>query len=126
MAKKILLAILGLACLVECGFPIGGFLMPEKLLGLFQIGVTPDTLFFAHVAAWSFLFVAIICGMAFNYVRANQRIGWTLSYVLGLWWIGIGSSLWLIYGRTDNLFLDALKGLIITASAFASRHEAKA
>ena len=124
LAKKILVGILGLALVIECLFPIGGFLAPEKFLGLFQVDVTPSTLFLTHVVAWCLFFVAIVCGLALKYVLTNEAIGWTLSYLLGFWWIGIGTALCVIYGRFDNLVLDALKGLVILASAYASRRDA--
>ncbi len=126
MARKVLLGILGLAFVIECLFPIGGFFLPDMALGMFKVGVNDDTRFLGHVSSWLLLFVAIICGLAFLWVKRGQAAGWTLSYILGAWWIGIGTALWLGYGRLDNLFLDALKGAIILTSAVASRHEAKA
>lgn len=125
VARKVLIGILGLAFLVECLFPLGGFFLPETALGLFKVGVTPDTLFLGYVSTWCLLFVAIICGLALHWVLKNETAGWTLSYILGAWWIGIGSALYFVYGRVDNLFLDALKGAIILGSAVASRGDTR-
>lgn len=121
MARKVLIGILGLAFVIECLFPIGGFFMPDLALSLFKVQSTPDTLFLGHVASWLLLFVAIICGLTLRMVMKNEATGWTLSYILGAWWIGIGTALCVLYGRLDNLFLDALKGLIILVSAYQSR-----
>ena len=125
MARKVLLAILGLAFVLECLFPIGGFVLPDTALGLFKVAVSDDTRFLGHVASWLLLFVAVICGLAFVWVKQGKASGWTLSYILGAWWIGIGLALWLGFGRIDNLFLDACKGAIILASALASRSHPK-
>ena len=120
-AKRVLVGILGLAFAIECLFPIGGFLFPARTLGLFGVGVTQDTLFLSAVSTWCLLFVAAVCGLAFVWVVRDDPVGWTLSYVLGTWWIGIGLALFLGYGKIENLFLDALKGAIILGAAIASR-----
>jgi hypothetical protein len=120
-ARKLLIGILGLSFGIECLFPIGGFMLPEKTLEIFQVGVTNDTRFLAFIASWCLLFVAIICGLALRWVLRGDPRGWTLSYILGLWWVGIGGSLFLVYGRVDNLFLDGVKGALLTAAAYASR-----
>jgi hypothetical protein len=121
VARKVLLGILGLAFVIECLFPIGGFGLPDKALEMFKVGITDDTRFLGHVTTWCLLFVALICGLAFLWVKKGRPEGWVLSYILGAWWVGIGTALWLGYGRIDNLFLDACKGAIILASAIASR-----
>lgn len=120
-AKRVLIAILIIAFIIECLYPLGGFLAPDKMLELFRVGVTPDTRFLTFILTWCLLFVAIVCGLTLRLVQKGDPAGWTLSYVLGLWWIGIGLGLCLVYGRIDNLFLDALKGLIITVAAWQSR-----
>jgi hypothetical protein len=119
--RKLLIGILGLAFAIECLWPIGGFLAPEKLLEAFKIQSTPDALFLTFVLAWCLLFVAVICGLALRLVLRNDPKGWTLSYLLGLWWVGIGGTLFLRYGKVENLFLDGLKGALIFAFAWGSR-----
>ena len=120
-SRKLLIAILGLAMVIEFLWPLGGFLAPDMLIGAFKMTVTPDVSFLTFVLSWCLLFVAIICTLALLLVKKSQPLGWTLSYILGLWWIGIGGSLFLIYGKVENLFLDAVKGALICAAAYASR-----
>jgi hypothetical protein len=126
LARKLLIAVLVLAFVIEVLWPVGGFFAPETLLQGFKIGVTPDVLFLVFVLAWCLLFVAIICGLALRWVLRGEPAGWSLCYVLGLWWIGIGGTLFLRYGKVENLFLDAVKGAVLTACAWASRGAQKA
>ena len=118
--RKILIGVLLFATVVEFLFPLGGFLMPERVLELFKVGSSPDTLFMAFVASWLLLFVALVCALTVWLVKQNVRAGWYLSFTLGYWWVGIGVGLAVVYQRYDNLVLDALKGLIIAVSAHKS------
>jgi len=122
--RKILIGVLLFATLVEFLFPIGGFLMPEKVLEIFKVAPSPDTLFLTFVAAWLLLFVALVCALTVWLVMKNGRAGWYLAFILGYWWVGIGVGLAIVYQRYDNLVLDALKGLIIAVSAHKSLPDA--
>ena len=122
MWKKILVLLLSLSFLLEMLLAVGGFFASDTLLTQFKLSSTPDTAFMGFVLAWLLLFVAIICGLALKLVLGGDRAGWTLSYVLGLWWVAIGIGLWWGYGRIDNLFMDSLKGaLIILAARMSGR-----
>ncbi len=125
-ARKALIAILTVALVIEVLWPVVGFFAPSFLLELFKMAPTPDVSFLAFVISWCLLFVAIVCALALKLVLKNQAMGWTLSYILGFWWVGIGGSLFLIHGKIENLFLDGLKGALIVAAAYASRAEARA
>ena len=118
--RKILIGLLAVAFAVECLYPIGGFLFPEKTLELFGMPANPDTRFLAFVLTWCLLFVAAACGLALWQVAKDVPAGWQLSLVLGYWWIAIGIALAIAYGRTDNLFLDSLKGGLIVIAAHLS------
>jgi hypothetical protein len=120
-ARALLLILLVISTIIEFLFPLGGFLAPAKMLEIFQVGVTNDTLFLTFILAWALGFVAIVCALAARLVWGGEPLGWTLSYLLGLWWIGIGVTLFVVHGRVDNLFLDALKGALIVAAAWRSR-----
>jgi hypothetical protein len=123
MWKKILVLLLSVSLLLESLLAAGGFFARELMLTQFKLGYTPDSAFMGFVLAWLLLFVAIICGLALKLVLAGDRAGWTLSRVLGVWWVGIGVGLYLGYGRIDNLFMDSLKGALILLAARLSRAE---
>lgn len=125
-SRKLLIGILTLALIIELAWPILGFFAADFLIAQFKMTPTPDVSFLAFVLSWCLLFVAVICGLTLRLVIKGQALGWTLSYALGLWWVGIGGSLFLIYGRVDNLLLDGLKGAVIVAAAYASRPEVRA
>ena len=120
-ARQLLLILLVVSSVIEFLFPLGGFLAPAQMLEIFKVGVTPDTLFLTFILAWSLGFVAIVCALTARLVWGGEPFGWTLSYLLGFWWIGIGVTLFVVHGRVDNLFLDALKGALIVAAAWKSR-----
>lgn len=122
-ARKALIALLTVALVIEVLWPVFGFFAPGLLLDLFKMTPTPDVSFLAFVLSWCLLFVALVCGFTLRLVLKNSPSGWTLSYILGFWWIGIGGSLFLLHGKVENLFLDGLKGALIVAAAFASRKE---
>ena len=125
-ARKGLIGILTVAFIIEVLWPVAGFFAPEFLIAQFKMTPTPEVLFLTFVLSWCLLFVAIICGLALKLVLKSASMGWTLSYILGLWWVGIGGSLFLLHGKIENLFLDGLKGAIICVFAYLSRGEAKA
>jgi hypothetical protein len=121
MAKKALLALLGVSCLIELFLTAGGFASPDWMLAQFKLGATPDTQFMAYVVAWLLFFIALIAGLAFWLVKKGDRLGWLLSYVLGFWWVGIGIGIYVSFKRPDNLALDSAKGALILVAARLSR-----
>ena len=121
MWKKILLWTLVLALVLELALTLGGFAAPGFALKLFEVAPTTDTFFLAHIVAWFCLLVTVLCGLAIWEVYTGSQGGWTLSYVLGIWWIGIGLALFFLFGRAGNLILDSLKGLIIVVAAWKTR-----
>ena len=119
--RTLLLGILGLATLLEAAFPVMGFSAPAFMLSKFQMTANDDTLMLAHVIAWALLFVTVVCAMSWYFVRRRHASGWTLSYLLGAWWMGIGTSLAFVFHRPEHLVLDALKGALILTCAYGSR-----
>lgn len=118
MWTKLLTGTLILAGIIEVLWPVLGFGAPDFLLTQFGMQVNADSRFLAFVLSWCLLFVALICWYAFYLVRRGERAGVQLSLILGLWWVGIGLSLFLGYGRVDNLFLDGLKGAVLATAAW--------
>ena len=121
MARKWLVGILWFSLAFEIGFTGAGFFAPGLLLQQFQVPVSEKTLFLGMVIAWMILFISVICGLALKWVREGNIAGWTLSYVLGFWWIGIGIAL----HRPENLVLDSLKGALIVLFAWRSGADAR-
>lgn len=121
LAKRAHLALLGIALVIELLFTLGGFFAPTATLGAFGVSVTPETRFLGHVVAWTLLFITLICGLALKLVLRNDAVGWTLSYVMGVWWIGIGLALCFGYGQLPNLFIDTLKGALLVLAAATHR-----
>ena len=124
MARTSLLIILILALLIELVLTVGGFAAPELLLAKFGVGSSPDTRFLAFVLAWLLLFVSLTDGLALVWVWQRHPGYAALCYVLGFWWMGIGLGLFLVYGRFDNLLLDAVKGLLLVLATWATRRTA--
>ena len=118
--KKALLAVLGISFLLEAGLALGGFVARDRLITQFGLAVTDDTRFLGSVLAWMLLFTTMICGIAFAETRRGTAAGRKLDYALGFWWIGIGLSLAIGYGRLEHLVLDALKGALIVGLTWST------
>lgn len=121
VAKKALLVLLGLSFVMEAFLTVAGFVSTDWMIVQFKLSVTSDTQFMGYVVAWMLMFIGAIAGLAFWLVRRGDRAGWTLSYLLGIWWVGIGIGIFAAFGRPDNLALDSAKGLLILVSAWLSR-----
>ena len=126
MARTALLILLSLALIIELVLTTGSFLMPERVLAHFGLGVTPDTRFLAYALAWLLLFVSLVDAVALWQVWHRATHYTILCYLLGFWWIGLGLGLYLTYGRLDNLLLDTGKGLLIVLATGLSRRHLQA
>lgn len=112
MFRKLLIAVLVLALIIELILTGGIFFATESTMQKFGVTLTNDTSFLAFIVGWTLLFVSIICFISLRQVIKNQDYH-TLCYVLGFWWIGIGVGIYIVFKKPDNLFLDSLKGLLI-------------
>lgn len=121
MARKVLISVLALSLLVETAMTLGGFFAPRLFLSKFGLGTGADALCLVFVLSWTLALVCVVCALALTWVVAGDPHGWTWSFVLGAWWIGIGVGIYLYRGIPDNLVIDSLKGGLIAASAWLSR-----
>ena len=117
MKRKLLIAMLTIAFIVELGLTVGGFFIPIKTFELFKVGYNNDTAFLGYIIAWFLLLVTTLIGIALWQVFNNKNYT-TLCYLLGFWWIGLGVGIYFMFGRTDNLALDSAKGLLLVIATW--------
>lgn len=122
MWKGALTFVLVVAFVIELALAMGAFFAPSLVLEAFKVPVSSDTLFLGHVIAWLLLVITLVCGLTVRWVHSGNAAGWSLSYLLGGWWVAIGLGLFLGFGLVDNLLLDSLKGAIILVTAIKSRN----
>jgi hypothetical protein len=73
----------------------------------------PETQFLAYITGWFLLLVTLLAALAWARVH-QRRPGYAgLCYLLGLWWIGLGIGIYVVFERFDNLVLDSLKGMLL-------------
>ncbi len=113
MARRFLLLLLFVAIVLELALTGGAFFAPAFTLGKFGVKYGPDTAFLAYLTGWFLLFVSAVAGLALAWVWQRQRHFAALCYLLGLWWVGIGTGIYAAFGKPDNLLLDSLKGLLL-------------
>ncbi len=112
MIKKILIALLVIALIIESILCIGGFFYPEKTFEQFGVVYNSNTAFLGYIIAWFLLLVSIMIGIALWQVIKNKPFQ-TLCYLLAVWWIALGIGVYIAFNKTDNLFLDSIKGILI-------------
>jgi hypothetical protein len=122
LVRKFLIALLVFALIVEAVLTIGGFFLPVQTFKQFGVSYNTETAFLGHIIAWFLLFITIIIGIALWQViyQKNYQL---LCYLLGIWWVGLGISIYVMFNRPDNLLLDSVKGLLLVmVTRFASKH----
>ena len=112
MIRKLLIAVLLIALLIELGLTGGAFFAKEITLAKFGVSLNNETAFLGYIIAWCLLFVSLICLLAIWQIWKNKNYH-ILCYILGFWWIGIGIGIYFAFKKPDNLFLDSLKGVLI-------------
>ena len=121
MWNTLLLAVLSFALLVECVMTAAGFFVPTMMLEKFQIVADHGTLFLGHVIAWFLLLVDGMILYAILAIRRRDPHGWTMTRFLSGWWVLLGISIYIFFGKPDNLFLDSLKGVVLLVAAHQSQ-----
>lgn len=117
-SRKMLLVVLTLSLTIEIMLTLGGFFFPEFMMTRFKISPSTESLFLGYVLTWCFLIISIFCAFALYLVNRSNKIGYWLVYILGFWWMGIGLALYFKYGLVENLFMDFVKGLLLTIGAY--------
>ena len=113
MPRRALLLLLSLQLVSEIFFCGGAMLLPGRMLSGFGVPVTSDTAFLTFVLGLMLLLASGVIFLAIREVHAGTRIGGTLSYLLGLFWVIFGGTLFTVYARVENLYLDTLPGIAI-------------
>lgn len=113
MIKKILLILLVLSFVIEAALTFLCFFDTGKALQLFGMTYSNDTAFLAYIIAWFCFFITALIVYLFVGVQKNETYTKGLIYLLALWWVGLGIGVYIVFGKTDNLLLDSVKGLLL-------------
>lgn len=89
------------------------FISPITAFELFKVNYNADTAFLGYIIGWFCLLVSVLCIWAIVLLKKERQGYVMLINILGLFWIGIGLGIYLVYGRIENLFSDSLKGMIL-------------
>ena len=111
--KTTLIYFLGLFLFIEFILSVFGILFTELGLTIFGIETNNQTLFLGSVIGWLCLFVTMIIFLGMYFLIKNKSTVFGILYCLGIFWILIGLGIYFKFDRTDNLFLDSIKGLIL-------------
>ena len=111
--KTTLIYFLGLSLFIEFILSVFGILFTELGLIIFGIETNNQTLFLGSVIGWLCLFVTMIIFLGMYFLIKNKSTVFGILYCLGIFWILIGLGIYFKFDRTDNLFLDSIKGLIL-------------
>lgn len=114
---------LALELLSEVAASVVALFYPLQGLKEFHVDVSPGTIFESFVIGLLFGLVSAIIAAAIYYICKKSWVGWKISYVLGVFWVIFGGSLFLAYGRTENLYLDFCPGLLIIILTFFSNRK---
>ena len=113
MARKLLLAVLLLALIIELALTGGLFFAREMTSKQFGVALTPDTSFLAYIVAWFCLLASVLLILAMWRLWEHNSNYVPLCYILGFFWIGIGIGIYVAFHKADNLLIDSIKGLLI-------------
>ncbi len=119
--KYLLLITLFIAFLIEAALTFLLFFKIDIALKMFGIVNNDQISFLAYIIAWFCLLATIsICYMIYG-VQKNVANVDILIYIFGIWWIGLGIAVYIIFKKTDNLILDSLKGFLLIVFNFYYR-----
>jgi hypothetical protein len=113
MARKLLIAVLILSFIIEVGLAGGIFFAKDLISKQFGVTMNQDTEFLSYIVGWLCIFVSLIIGLAIYQLWNNNPNYATLCYIMGYFWIAIGSAIFVAFHKPDNLVIDTLKGMLI-------------
>jgi hypothetical protein len=113
MPRTLLLLVLAISIVLELGLTVGVFFAPALTLAQFKVQYGPETQFLGYITGWFLLLVTLLAALAWAQVQRRRPGYAALCYLLGLWWIGLGIGIFIVFGRPENLVLDSLKGLLL-------------
>jgi hypothetical protein len=113
MARSLLLLTLFIAMLSELVLAGIAFFAPAFFLAKLGLKHSADTALLTYFVAWFLLFVGLTAGLAFVQLWNRWPRYAPICYLLGVWWIGIGAGIYLLFGRPEHLLLDSAKGLLL-------------
>ena len=111
--KTLIIYLLGLSLFIEFILSILGIFYIDLALTIFKVETNNQTLFLASIIGWLCLFVSMMLFLAIYYLQINNSAAFPLIYCLGIFWILIGLGVYFQCQRTDNLFLDTIKGIVL-------------
>ena len=118
MKKNLLLIVLLLSLIFEGYLTCMAFIDPPGTLKLFKIDYNTNTAMLAYFIGWFLLLVSVICIYLMWLVKTNCPGTFGMINLLSIWWIGIGISIYISFGRPDNIFTDSIKGALLLAANF--------
>ncbi len=111
--KNLLIGVLIFALIVEMFLTIVCFFAPKFGLQLFGLTYNDQTAFLAFIIAWFLLFISAFIVYILFLLKNNNTQSNVLIYAISIWWIGLGVTVYFMFNKIDNLFLDSLKGIIL-------------
>ena len=117
--KKILIALLTLALILEVYLAVLAFFSPAKLAASINVSYSNELAFPLFLVAWFLLLIVMLIGYLIFAVSKDLPGYKPFIYLLSAWWMAIGIAIYLYSGSTSNLLSDSLKGIlliIVTAS----------
>ena len=124
MSRKLLIALLSIALIIELVLTVGSLFAREVALHQFGVASNDHTSFLGYIIGWCLLFVSLVCGLVlWRVVRGGEYA--TLGYLLGAWWVSIGIGIYAAFQRPDNLLLDTLKGALIILLIYLTQQQEK-
>ena len=121
MARKLLIALLSIALLLEIALTAGAFFARDVTLQKFGVALNDGSSFLGYIIGWTLLYVTLMCCLILYRVITRRGDYATPGYILAAWWIGIGIGIYLGFKKPENLLTDSLKGALMLLLIYRAR-----